>query len=76
MNLDTARATLAEDTVVACRNELFGYAPVEWNGLMLRQMTIDALDANVELGVVAGADLESFEATLEDSNNLTSYGQV
>lgn len=76
MNITTAREDLADDVAMACKSTLFNYGPIDWDALILRQMAIDAIDANVELLTVTGEDLESMESFLENSRNLTSYGQI
>ena len=38
-------------------------------------MLVDALDANTELQVVTGRELDAMESQLELCKNLTSYGQ-
>jgi hypothetical protein len=65
MNITTAREDLADDVAIACKSTLFNYDPADWDALIMRQMAI-----------VTGEDLESMQAFLENSRNLTSYGQI
>lgn len=75
MNLTESTTALAHDVSAACNNALFKFSEPEWDILVLRQMLVDALDANTELRVVTGRELDAMESQLELCKNLTSYGQ-